>query len=425
MRRKLPVSLPSSAIPCSEIDNLGLPEESFLARYIDYASQCTDAPKVYHLGVGLGILAVAAGRCDVTITTASGHRQDVPIRIWSAIVGNSGQRKSEAMDLGVDILRMAGIQFSLPQDASVEAWHDALGANPVALLQLDELSSMFDAANRSWSMGLKGWMLSMWGGRDKDRLTKTGGQQWVRRPRFSVLGGIPQDVLEKKTNRSDWRSGLLPRFCFWSGKRTEWAEVWQERPELQRSLANWLAAVPCRSTGRIMIPYPIIKPINEWFFNAIEMSQDEINPDLFSALTRLQEKAFLFTGLLHLACQNRPLVPGCAESTVTQVRHGHVALAIIQILKQVIKEVFGFTSGDPESKDESVLLDILSHAKKPLTIKDLCSKSDFSRGKIQRLLKKFEESEELTHVMYHPKGKGRPAKGYILEIKTTMLPTNE
>lgn len=417
MRRKLPVTLPDSVIPCNAVEALGIPEDSFLGQYIDYASECTDAPRIYHLGVGLGILAVALGKCDITITSADGTRNDIPIRIWSAIVGNSGQRKSEAMDLGVDLLKRVGIEFSLPQDASVEAWHDALGTNPIALLQLDELSSMFDAASRSWSMGLKGWMLQMWSGRDRDRLTKAGGREWVRRPRFNVLGGIPQDVLEKKTNRSDWRSGLLPRFCFWAGKRTEWAETWRERPELQTHLANWLAAVATKSFGRIVIPYTVIKPINEWFFHNVEVAQDDINADLFSALTRLQEKAFLFTGLMHVACQNVPATPNSSVSHVLHPSHGSVALGVVRILKTVIEEVFGFTASDPESKDEALLLEILSRANKPLVIKELCKKSDFSRGKVQRLLKKFEETGELSHVYIPAVGKGRPAKGYILETR--------
>lgn len=414
MRRKINVVLPSSAISAEQVEQLNIPTNSFLSRYIDYASQCTDAPKVYHLGVGLSTLALAAGKCDLMMVSRDGQREDIPIRMWSAIVGDSGQRKSQSMDLGTDLLRRAGIDFSLPQDASVEAWHDAFSQRPIALLQKDELASMFDAASRSWSNGLKSWMLEMWSGRDRDRLTKGGGNVIVTRPRLNVLGGIPPDVLEKKTNRSDWRSGFLPRFMFWHGKRAEWSEVWSRNPHLEGALASWIEAVPARSHGRIELPYSVIKPINDWFFFTIESQQDNIGPDLFSALTRLQEKAYIILGLLHMSCANVPIVGADQQTSVVRANGLTVtAIQIVRILKQVVEGVFSMTSHDVDDKFEMTLIDIVRRANGPISALEIQKKADASRTKTYRVLEKLVETGALNREQLPATGRGRPTMGFI------------
>lgn len=415
MRRKLDLSLPPSAITLEQIEALGIPENSFISKYLDYASLCTDAPPVYHLGTAFSILATAAGKADIMTVDEQGRCLDSPIRMWTAIVGNSGQRKSQAMDLGIDLLDAAGIEHRLPDDASVEAWHDALSARPVAMLQKDELSGLFDARARSYSQGLTSWMLSLWQGRDKDRLTKADGTVWVRRPRLNILGGIPPEVLEKKTTRADWSSGFLPRFVFWQGKRMEWSETWCSHPDLQRPLAHWLQAVPFRSVNRIEIPYTILKPINDWFFMNIEAQQDRINDNLYSALTRLQEKAILFAGLLHISTLQQPSFGGkSAGSSVTDPRVSTIILGIVRILKQVVEGIFGLTAPDRETKDEQDIISIIQSSTHPLTRTELAKKVDYSNTTLHKKLTKLVEIGMLGVQNVSSKKSGRPQLAYFL-----------
>ena len=416
MRHTLNLERDPLAIADDEVRALNIPEHSFLGRYLDYASNCTDAPLIYHLGVGMSILAFAAGKCDLAPMDWHGQRRDIPIRMWTGIVGTSGSRKSQAMSLGMKVLKDAGLPQGLPDDASTEAWHDTLSMQPISILQKEELSGLFDATQRTWSQGLTSWLLSMWEGHDKGRSTKGRGDVTVTRPRLNILGGIPIDVLSAKTSKRDWRSGFLPRFTFWRGQRLSWLDVYIDRPDLRRPLSNWIRWISQNRAGRIDLPYELTQPISDWFFRAVEQQQDSLHDALYSALSRMQEKALLFMGLYHIS--NQMMVNGVntkqAWHYISDGRLCSLALDTIHLLDRTVRGIYGHTSNDEAEKDEDAILKMFSNQNIKLKIGQIQKRAGFSRSKTYRMLQNLMEMGYLASEASLASGRGRPATTYFL-----------
>jgi len=244
--------IPEWALTDEEIRS-ALPSRGWLRDYVDYMETVTDAPLAYHWIVGLTIMSRACSRLDVRVyadATDPKRCFDLPMPIWAVLLGTSGDRKSFAVTVGVDILKRAlGRYALLPSEGSTEAWTDFLSEHPEALMHRDELSYLFAQSNKSYLVGLKEWLLTLHSGTSYERILRSkaadrnadGGdsKKWnrraaafaetgsekskrksrraededtdegdsrrggsnvieVNRPRISIIGAIPPDVFQSK-----------------------------------------------------------------------------------------------------------------------------------------------------------------------------------------------------------------------------------
>jgi hypothetical protein len=342
----------------------------------------------------------------------------LPVRLWQALIGNSGARKSKVMELGVGLLQRAGTQFLLPDDASVEAWHDTLVDQPTSLLYQEELSGLLDAAQRSYGVGLQSWLLKMWGGTPKDRKTKGGGLKTVERPRLSILGAIPPDIFQKKTQQGDWRSGFLPRFIYWGGAREDWSEVPCVAPLQEDALAKQLQYTFLPSCGDICLSGEVTKIITDWFFKEIEDKSDSYSEDAYSALLRLQEAGYILTALVAFSQIHQPLKDNAASRLLAKESDALVAVKILQLCKNTIEVMCGYSHKDEMALDEQLIVETLSRSAKTapngLTVAEIANILGMAVKKVRSLLQDLVISQILVSQTIPKEGPGRPSLGYKL-----------
>jgi hypothetical protein len=112
--------------------------KSFIESYVDYASDLTDAPEIYHQVLGLNLLSLAVGRSPISITP----NQLYP-NMWVVLIGLSGvSRKSSAMKLANSILPEQ--KKPLPNDFSPESLQQALSEQPQGLIWKEEIGGFLE-----------------------------------------------------------------------------------------------------------------------------------------------------------------------------------------------------------------------------------------------------------------------------------------
>ena len=412
MRKKLSSPIPKWAISQQDIADVDLPI-GFLRDFIDYVELCTDAPRVFALGTGLGILAVACGKCNVVVKSSDPNLESIlPIRLWQALLGTSGQRKSKVMDLGVGLLQRTNHSFLLPDDGSVEAWHDEMVEQPISLMYQEELSGLFDAQQRSYSNGLQSWMLKLWSGTDKDRKTKGGGIKSIVRPRLNVLGAIPPDVFLKKTKSTDWRSGYLPRFLYWGGAREEWADNCYNAPKQELFLSEQLKQVHFNSDGNIIIPHLISKMLSEWFYDTIESKREDFLEDTYAGLLRLQEVGHIIAALVALSRSMRIVSKVASTRLLVLESDMSVAIKILNLCKKTIESISSRANKDGVSVIEESIVDLLIGNSAGLTAREVVSKLPMSYDAASKHLKSL-ATAGIVSVTFRPgPSRGRPSNVY-------------
>lgn len=408
MRKKLDAPIPNWATSQQDIENVNLPV-GFLRDFIDYVSLCTDAPKSFALGTGLGILAVACGRCNVVVKSSDPNLEArLPIRLWQALLGNSGQRKSKVMDLGVGLLQRTDNPILLPDDGSVEAWHDSMVDQPISLMHQDELSGLFDAQQRSYSTNLQSWMLKLWSGAPRDRITKVGGTKTIQRPRLNILGAIPPDVFIKKSKPLDWRSGFLPRFLYWGGAREEWAPTCLNAPKQELSLSDQLKYIHFKSDGDIVIPSLVANILSDWFYETIERHSNEFLEDTYAGLLRLQEIGYVIAALVAMSRVMTAVSNGAAKRLVIEQSDMHTTVNILNLCKNTIEILSSKANMDVTATAELTLEDLLIANPEGLTVKEASKKTGMSLKQVRNHLADLVSSQLVTVSQRLHSGRGRP-----------------
>lgn len=412
MRYQKTVTLPGWAISAQEVDAINLPP-GFLKDFIDYVNLCTDAPKAFALGTGLGILAVACGRCSIIVKTDDpALDRQVPIRLWQALIGASGQRKSKVMDLGVGLMERTGVPFLLSDDASTEAWHDTFADQPISLLHQDELSSLLESQVRSYSLGLQSWLLKLWSGTAKSRTTKKGGTVTIERPRLNILGAIPPDVFFKKTKSLDWKSGFLPRFLYWGGFREEWAPEAVAAPLQENALSEFLRLVCFSSEGSIVIPCKVAETISKWFYENIEQKADDMLEDTYAGLLRLQEIGHVIAALVAFSRTVFPITFSRDTWLTVAQSDADATVQILELCKRTIESISSLANKDEQAIAEDSLLGFISRKPDGVTIMNVAEKLNMSYKTARQRLMDLQLSGLINSSNDPATGRGRPIIRY-------------
>ena len=184
-------------------------DNSWLRRYVSYASARTDAPIGFHLGTGLSILATVAGHR--LMGRFAGSR--LPTNLWVLVVGSSGEaRKTTAIRIGSDILAEVAPQLHGSQPGSEEGLVDQLAEQENQLIVYGEFGQFLEKSQFGYLSALKTRYTQVYDGDRTSRSLARGKRHVAEHPRLSLLGGVTLDFLEAFTTTVDWGGGFLNRF---------------------------------------------------------------------------------------------------------------------------------------------------------------------------------------------------------------------
>jgi hypothetical protein len=388
-------------------------KEGIFHEILDDLMSSTDAPAIYHVASMFTTAVAALGQCDLHVGDP-GSMVMQPMIMWSAVIGDSGDRKSSAISRSVSSLRQTAPERLFPTDGSQEAWHLALSEQPTSLLYRDELSGLFDSAARSYSQGLKSWLLDTWDGQDMTRKTLAHKECTIIRPRFSILGGIPPTVFSEKTRRGDWSSGFLARFTYWGGRRESWNAF--QHGNCNGKLTKWLSTVALVSQGSIVLSEEDAMPLCEWIYDETEKTRMEFHPEVLSALQRLQSTGYKLAAVYEMQKRTKPFGYGSVEQQVRVSKESVIAIMpIVKMLKKTVMELFTSTMDLAENADESKVLRLFN-IHDEISRKDAAKYTGLSSRKVNDILDSLEKGERLSKQISKPaNGKtGRPTFVYRL-----------
>jgi hypothetical protein len=403
-----------------------IPKQGFIKDYLEFMMKDCDAPVMFHFGTVMTTLAAALADTDIVCQWKDGTYFKLPMILWSVVVGLSGDRKSSAMRVGVDLLIRArsvtdNPDVLLPNDGSVEALTDCLIASNNAMIYRDEVATLFDASRRGYSEGTQHWLLTLESGKPYSRVTRqdTAGKKKdedggsvkgdgtsqgriIERPRVCILGAIPPDVFKNKSNSGDWRSGFLARCVFWPGWRERY-ELPRTNEDQERMLSQWLVKFIKGHKGNLIIPPKYSHAIVDWVLEEVEPLRGHIPDGLQSHFTRYQD---LGMRLLILYARSRY---GYYKGAIT-IEEDDLkrTLALLTIMKKYSSILFRESQLSVEGTEENDILSILEEAKRELSLPDLCKRlPNLSKRKISAIMKTLTDARIINRKPDSSRGSGR------------------
>ena len=192
--------------------------DSFVNKYIEYASQLTDAAHDYHEAMAFFLLSIAAQGMKLDLPNMpNGLRPNLYLIIYGV---SSHSRKSTAMDIAKDICQRAIPGVQLPANFTPGGLEEELAERPMApsALFADEFSRVLDQMHhQSYMSGLRGFLLTMystetWEYRKTSKgKSKTRDEVVIKGSHLCIAGNVTP-VITKHLEPRDIEDGFLARF---------------------------------------------------------------------------------------------------------------------------------------------------------------------------------------------------------------------
>jgi hypothetical protein len=222
----------------------------------------------------------------------------------------------------------------------------------------------------------------------------------IKRPRLSILGGIPPAVFSEKTTKSDWRSGFLARFIYFGGRRETWNPMHSSGHS--GKYTNWLAKVALRSEGPIFLSAANADPLLDWVYEQIEKQRGNHRPEVESALQRLQSVGYKLAAAYEMSLLDRSFGLGTSEQRITVSQNSVEAiLPILTMLKRTTEHLFNDTSTASDVSDEHGLLKLFENGQK-YTRAEITNLSGLSCKKTNNMLAEFVKADILSLTIQQP-----------------------
>lgn len=185
----------------------------FLRSYVQNCIDSTDAPPVFHLGVGLVILGAAMG--NRVHIPSYGHQIVYP-NIWLVLIAPSGfMRKSTALNLGKSLLVQAVPKRMLPDDFTPEKLADILKDEAAGIMTISEFTKILQILDRDYNRGAKEMLTELYDSPAHYVIQrKMGGKTTITDAAISLLGATTLDWLQERVKKRDLEGGFLARFLF-------------------------------------------------------------------------------------------------------------------------------------------------------------------------------------------------------------------
>lgn len=191
--------------------------KTFVERYIEWASEITDAAPQYHQAGAFTILSsVISGA--VKLPTSFGT---IRPNMWFMILADTTlTRKSTAMDISMTLLDEVSPDFLLSNDGSPEGILSAMRNRPrrSSIYWRDEFTGLLDQmANKDYMSGMLEHLTRLYDGKNIKRLLRKEEIE-VRDPIFIILAGGTRTKTQELMTEELISSGFVPRFVFITAK---------------------------------------------------------------------------------------------------------------------------------------------------------------------------------------------------------------
>ncbi len=194
----------------------------FLRSYVQYAAQCSDAPEIYHVGVGLTLLSSAIAR-KIACPWMAG-RTLMP-NLYTLLVGPSrSSRKTGSMDMGVDLLQSANPELVIPIPGSYEELVAQIRSTPHGLMTYREFGHFMKTTQRGYGESIRTVLMDLYDWpSDRAYVRNLRKAKTVIEPPIclSMLSAIATDLLFAFTDTVDWTGGFFGRMLLLYGERED------------------------------------------------------------------------------------------------------------------------------------------------------------------------------------------------------------
>lgn len=186
-------------------------QETFVERYIRWASELTDAPKQYHqAGAFIILSSLLCGNCHLPTSFGT-----INPNLWFMLLADTTiTRKTTAMNIAMKLLYSVDEEAMIATDGSVEGILAGLidrTRRPSVLLR-DEFSGLLEAmARKDYLAGMMESLTKLYDGEDVKRLLRKETIH-IKSPRFILFAGGPKTKTQSILTEEHISSGFIPRF---------------------------------------------------------------------------------------------------------------------------------------------------------------------------------------------------------------------
>lgn len=389
-----------------------LPERSaFLRNYCTYAAYCSDAPDIYHIGVGLTIFSAAVAKTARCPWQAG--RELVP-NLYTLIVGPSrSARKTASLDAGIEILRDAHAETVIPIPGSYEELIAQLRATPTGLMLYREFGHFLKTTQRGYGEPIRTVLM--------DLFDQPPNQPYVRNLRkgktiieapivLSLIAACSTDLLFSYTDAESWVGGFFGRFLLLYGERDgfKMPNTWSEaRSYLTSQLAAWVSVglPPCGGFA------PDAAQMFEQWSRYRDSTADNAPPRVrtfFSGATTLAAKV----ALLYAIDQHEPTVGNgwlISYSALAKAIQFVDTLYLPSILNIGDRLALGYFE-----KDRQRIIDVIASKKGPISRGEVLRATKVSMQLLDQVIDTLRESGEVTQ--------GQGAQGLTYRMGSNKFP---
>lgn len=190
---------------------------SFVDRYVEWATRCTDSPKQYHIAGALTVLSIILSP-HVQFPTLFGEFR---LNLWFMILADTTRtRKTTAMQMAIKLAESVDPDCLLTNSGSVEGILNALPARDgkSSIFFRDEVSGLLmEASKKQYMSGVLESLTGFYDGMGEKRVLRKSVIQ-VEDPYFQILcGGVKTKTIEL-LDIEHISSGFLPRFMLVCGE---------------------------------------------------------------------------------------------------------------------------------------------------------------------------------------------------------------
>ena len=191
---------------------------NWLQEYVEYASEVTDAPRIFHEYVGLAIVASVIGN---KFYLPFGDTAIYP-NLWLILIApSSAYRKTTSMNIGKRLLMDQKKDWIYPNDFTTESFIKVMASRPSGILFYDEFRSLVSQMNKEYNAGLQPFLTSIYDCPGKYRRTKAKEEIEILKPCLSIISGTTIDWFLRGVKQHDYEGGFLPRFLIIPAKKKE------------------------------------------------------------------------------------------------------------------------------------------------------------------------------------------------------------
>lgn len=198
-----------------------LPQQSaFLRGYVEYASQTSDAPEIYHVGTGLTVLAGAIARRLACPYLAGGA---IVPNLYTLLVGTSRSgRKTSSVDTGIKLLRRANPEAVIPIPGSYEEMIAQIRQTPSGLLTYREFGHFLKTTQRGYGEQIRTALMDLYDHPPDVPYIRNlrKGKTIVEPPIcMSMISTCSTDLLFNYSDTEEWQGGFFGRMVMLYGDR--------------------------------------------------------------------------------------------------------------------------------------------------------------------------------------------------------------